>query len=236
MPVKAELREAGYTILGGLISQVQIDKLLNETYVLDPEAKFRSPRAAAQYAARNKTIREALESGCPKCPVPLTHRSKGRLDLQLPKHVANLLEGVHPNVLKKISKALNKGLPASKQKTIEQQIRTHNVMLTQPGAVTQKWHTDDDARHKPGSYFTIIVSLTKSNNKKGTTELFPGTHIDPDDDADEKAVRASLAPGDVLVFDGLIKHRGTANRSSKNRFIYYVVMSNHRDRNVWPED
>lgn len=87
-----------------------------------------------------------------------------------------------------------------------------HLVLVLPGAPEQKFHCDSS---RSWFYFTLIFPLSKDPPKAGRTEFW--------DKADQPKV--PVGPGDILVFDGKRKHRGSAN-TTKNHvrvFLYIVV-------------
>jgi ectoine hydroxylase-related dioxygenase (phytanoyl-CoA dioxygenase family) len=90
---------------------------------------------------------------------------------------------------------------------------THLVLVL-PGAPEQKFHVDSS---RSWFYFTLIFPLSKDPPKAGKTEFWNKT--------DQPVVPAER--GDVLVFDGRRKHRGSANATAKHVrvFLYIAVYS-----------
>ncbi|GAB5032707.1 Hypothetical protein NocV09_01001540 [Nannochloropsis oceanica] len=90
---------------------------------------------------------------------------------------------------------------------------THLVLVL-PGAPEQKFHVDSS---RSWFYFTLIFPLSKDPPKAGKTEFW--------DKKDQPVV--PVERGDVLVFDGRRKHRGSANATSRHVrvFLYIAVYS-----------
>ena len=63
---------------------------------------------------------------------------------------------------------------------------------------------------KDNLQLNILFSLTKSNKLHGTTAL----------KINEKLKYFELNPGDCLVFDSFIEHKGTPNNSNSTRYIF----------------
>mmetsp|Transcript_93863 Transcript_93863/g.270426 ORF Transcript_93863/g.270426 Transcript_93863/m.270426 type:complete len:180 (-) Transcript_93863:103-642(-) len=93
------------------------------------------------------------------------------------------------------------------------------LLVTDPGAVPQIWHADN---LKPG--LTVLVPFTDVDAEVGPTELLPGTHHFADSGGVAAAAAAllrsggartppPLSPGDVLVYDSRLWHRGMGNGS-----------------------
>ncbi len=76
----------------------------------------------------------------------------------------------------------------------------------------------------PPYYFTVLIPLVEITKKNGPTEFIKGSHYEQMVD-DKKADIFSplLLPGDIVIFDGRTLHRGTANKTSQERFIAYIT-------------
>jgi len=207
-----ELLEQGFVVIEKAVTEDKIRKLLYETPL--------KSRSSIRKILSTRKVPEGMVA------VP---RSKGRLDLQLPDSIPCLLEGT--GILEQLHNLLNKDLKGQVPPPLKTQIRTRNILYTAPGAVDQPWHTDGGDDEKTGSYYTVIVSLTKSTPKLGTIELQPFSHTDPE--SEEPAIAMKLDCGDVIIFDGQINHRGTTNPSQKKRFTWYAVLSQQNDLNVF---
>lgn len=101
-------------------------------------------------------------------------------------------------------------------------IQSWNIMVVYPGAEDQDWHTDVPGKRK---YFTVIVPLTRDNNKSGGTEIKVSKNGDSN-----VVIRAK--PHEVYVFSGQVWHRGLANNSNSSRIFLYAALSNAPDENV----
>lgn len=105
------------------------------------------------------------------------------------------------------------------------------LLVSDPGAVNQMWHCDN---LKPG--LTVILPLTEVDDELGPTNLLPGSHLFAGFNlgATMKGLKAlaaaggsvaptPLRPGQALIYDARLMHRGLAN-SSYNRCRVVVVM------------
>lgn len=108
--------------------------------------------------------------------------------------------------------------------TPKPQLRTHNVVFVPIGSKPQKWHIDDAANdRKLHKYFTILVHLNSLDSNSGGTEVWMEKQQCGD------LLRAR--PGDALVFNGSLMHRGHANDGKGHRFFYYASFACKRDNN-----
>jgi hypothetical protein len=106
----------------------------------------------------------------------------------------------------------------------------------------QIWHRDGPSilSHNHDTHcFNVFIPLIDVTTENGTTELIPGTHVDSvyEDLAveviplaqrnpsaqHERALRAQVPAGSVLVFDVRVLHRGLANASMKERPMLYFT-------------
>lgn len=101
-----------------------------------------------------------------------------------------------------------------------------SVVVSTPGAPEQAWHADGGhvnlQEHVPCHCLNIFVPLTTVTAESGPTELRPGTHYHTRHLTKfmlaakaRKSLRPPVAPtmepGDCLIFDYRILHRGKAN-------------------------
>lgn len=89
-----------------------------------------------------------------------------------------------------------------------------HLVLVLPGAPPQKYHVDSS---RSWFYFTLIFPLTKDPEKAGRTQFH--------ESKDQPEVPVGV--GDVLVFDGKRKHRGSGNETKNHVrvFLYIAVYS-----------
>ncbi|CAJ1329769.1 unnamed protein product [Effrenium voratum] len=101
------------------------------------------------------------------------------------------------------------------------------LLVSDPGAVHQIWHCDN---LRPG--LTVILPLTEVDEELGPTHLLPGTHHLGGAKVGSAlgslrraggAIAAPLVPGQALIYDARLMHRGLGN-SSYNRCRVVVVM------------
>ena len=93
-----------------------------------------------------------------------------------------------------------------------------------PGETPQNWHFDDgfvrQPRPRPCNAVSIIWALDDFTETNGATELLPGTHIGPAQEvapAPQEIVKAIMPAGSMLLFSGLLYHRGGGNQSQGDR-------------------
>jgi hypothetical protein len=78
----------------------------------------------------------------------------------------------------------------------------------------------------PPFAITVVIPLVELNEVNGTTRVWPGTHLTPDEDpVTNSGVRADPMAklGDCYLMDYRLKHRGLPNRSGGIRPIIYNV-------------
>lgn len=95
-----------------------------------------------------------------------------------------------------------------------------------PGETAQPWHHDDAQIQIPlprpsygVSAFWTLDDLTEDN---GATEFFPGSHRwdrDRSAEPEQRACKAIMPAGSLMLTAGTLWHRGGANASDSNRLI-----------------
>ena len=100
-------------------------------------------------------------------------------------------------------------------------------MLSMPGSVVQNWHSDGDHEstsvHLPPHCINVFFPLVPITALNGGTELVPTSHIFGNYGTATDSVTPMPAPGQALLFDYRIKHRGLGNRSSEPRPVVYFT-------------
>lgn len=103
------------------------------------------------------------------------------------------------------------------------------AVVSYPGTPAQNFHCDGP---NPG-LFTAMVPLVAVDASNGT-DVCPGTHVARDfaggeipwqDATQMEPLAPSLAPGEILLFDYRLKHRGRANTTAAARPLGYFVFS-----------
>lgn len=106
------------------------------------------------------------------------------------------------------------------------------VISSFPGATCQRLHSDDAhlfegtpfAGSLPAYALTISIPLVEVNAVNGGTEFLLGTHrLEWRESYDETPVTSPLLPGDCMIWDFMIRHRGQANNSNAARPMLYVT-------------
>lgn len=106
-------------------------------------------------------------------------------------------------------------------------IRTHNVVFVPRGSNAQEWHVDESTRPTNNGlyrYFTILIHLNPLDSFCGGTEIWSN-----------KLKRGDLIrarPGDALVFNGALLHRGQGNEGHSHRYFYYCSFACKADANA----
>lgn len=129
------------------------------------------------------------------------------------------------------------------------QLTFYNGNTNCPGSVRQRLHMDGRHSTAPGepaaptSAVVVNVPPGGMDDGNGAIELWPGSHRVPvhgeqqgipgDMEADRRRARAPenphAAPGDVLIRDVRLWHRGVPNRSTRPRHMIALILSAPRD-------
>ena len=100
-------------------------------------------------------------------------------------------------------------------------------VVSYPGTPAQQLHTDGGS----AGFFNCFVPLTPVDASNGT-ELLPGTHEPAEfalvelpwqDESQMEPLTPSLAPGELLLFDYRLRHRGLSNTTAAPRPVAYFV-------------
>lgn len=76
----------------------------------------------------------------------------------------------------------------------------------------------------PPYYFTVLMPLVQITKENGPTQLVKGSHRKLIVEESQAEIYAPLlSPGDVLIFDGRVLHRGSANISNEERLVAYIT-------------
>eukprot|EP00039_Didymoeca_costata_P006596 m.91645 g.91645 ORF g.91645 m.91645 type:complete len:500 (+) comp13313_c0_seq2:321-1820(+) len=120
------------------------------------------------------------------------------------------------------------------------ELDTFSSVTSLPGKTQQGWHADvghlfgrlmlGEHRHAPPPGLIVAVPLVDLSSKTGPTEFVMGSHVNIDLDYWESRENApetahlilEAAMGSAVVFDMRVKHRGTRNKSDKNRPLVYM--------------
>ena len=182
------IREQGFSIIEGLLSEKELSKIRGE---LTP------------YLQKDKLGRNNFEGY-------QTERVYALLD-KAPS-IAQLIE--HPVLLELLDQLLPKNYLLSAALAI-------NV---HPGETPQPIHRDDTSKEenfghsKPLTSVSMIWAIDDFTEKNGATEFIPKSHVDGNEVTVSKGLsRACMPAGSVFVFDGRLRHRGGANRTSSSR-------------------
>lgn len=107
------------------------------------------------------------------------------------------------------------------------------VISSFPGATVQKLHADSQdlygdpafAGKLPTFALTISIPLLAVNAANGSTEFLPGTHRAEVGTTPRSAEFATswLAPGDCMIWDFMVSHRGQPNNSDVARPMIYIT-------------
>ena len=126
--------------------------------------------------------------------------------------VAAMVE--HPDVLALIDEVLLPNYLLSSNLAVD----------VHPGETAQDFHFDDGgirvSRPRPTHGVSTIWALDDFTEENGATEVIPGSHLWGDErpeQMDVDPVKITMPAGSVVVFSGLLWHRGGANKSDSPR-------------------
>lgn len=106
------------------------------------------------------------------------------------------------------------------------------VISSFPGATLQHLHSDDTflfagSEHDgklPAFALTIAIPLVEVNEVNGGTEFLLGTHrCKSGKSYPGVPVSSPLAPGDCMIWDFMVRHRGRPNASNAARPMFYIT-------------
>lgn len=97
---------------------------------------------------------------------------------------------------------------------VEHPLQHIYVVLVPPGRGGQAWHVDSDTRE----FYTMLVQLQVADDGRGG-----GTQFRDSDESFADPVRPPMLAGDYCLFNGLVVHRGSTNRSAEPRLFLYAT-------------
>lgn len=128
-------------------------------------------------------------------------------------------------------------------------LRWDHAVEKRPGGEEYPWHQDNAYSKAKDASFQLWIALTDADEEKGGLWLQKGSHrhgllphrpqngvrVTADETYGEEA-RIYAKSGDAVVFSSYILHRGEANRSRSERWVYIVeyMSARHYDPNVPP--
>ena len=169
-------------------------------------------------------------------------RERGHLQQGPPPFVDYVFGDVAMNAhVNAVAEALFGGRP---------QLTFYNGNTNCPGSVRQRLHMDGRHTTEPGEPVAptsaVVVNIPPGgmNDANGAIELWPGSHrvavhgapqgVPGDMESDRQRIRPPenphTVPGDVLIRDVLLWHRGVPNRSSRPRHMIALILSAPADR------
>ena len=113
------------------------------------------------------------------------------------------------------------------------------ALVSAPGALAQAVHSDTLYSATP-CLFTAFVALQPVTSENGPTRFVPRTHTAEAQaarpEAEERAFLASrdtclgiLSAGEAAIYDGRLRHCGSANRGDSLRVLFYVTLRHALD-------
>lgn len=74
-------------------------------------------------------------------------------------------------------------------------------------------------------YYTVLIPLVAVDAQNGATQFLLGSHKQTCEQAlsENRSYQPSAEPGDMIVFDGRICHRGRENKTDSDRTVLYMV-------------
>lgn len=123
----------------------------------------------------------------------------------------------------------NNDIKAIVRKTIKSNYISYAGSLPSvQNSLNGSWHRDvyslfDDEKLEvrlPVCYLTVLIPLVDMDRNNGATEFIVGSHKNG---KSGKRVIAEAKAGSAIVCDGMVYHRGRANRSDTERHMLYIV-------------
>lgn len=100
------------------------------------------------------------------------------------------------------------------------------------GRTNQNWHRDVES----GFSYAVMIPLVDMDLYNGGIQILPGSErMSVSKIGGVKPVTLRTKKGDVIVFDARLLHRGTRNRSEKDRPVFVTQMENGRYEHGWTE-
>ena len=164
-------------------------------------------------------------------------RERGHLQQGPPPFVDYVFGDVAMNAqVNAVAEALFGGRP---------QLTFYNGNTNCPGSIRQRLHMDGRHTTEPGEPVpptsAVVVNIPPGgmNDTNGAIELWPGSHrvavhgapqgVPGDMEAERQRTRPPenpcTVPGDVLIRDVLLWHRGVPNKSSRPRHMIALILS-----------
>lgn len=158
-------------------------------------------------------------------------KPKHRHHLRLPLHEPALRPAIQ-GILNAVGPTIQRSMSASAH------LIELAAFITNPGAESQYFHHDvpESADQAVAPYYTVLLFLTDVAENGGRFEVIPRTHAlseykDMLLAAQDRGKKVWLAvpaqAGDVLVYDGSLVHRGTANQADRPRVVLYMTFAGH---------
>lgn len=112
------------------------------------------------------------------------------------------------------------------------------LLTSSPGALAQPVHTDTAREPAEGRVFKVQIATTHIESVSGPIEVVPGSAHAPSQALNDVGLGASptsaqdaplipvapMPPGAAFVYDTRMWHRGGANRSDRDRPVYYLAL------------
>lgn len=104
------------------------------------------------------------------------------------------------------------------------ELDTFSYIESLPGSIDQNWHVDapvPERQQPPG--IVAVLPLVPVNESNGATEFLLGSHVGEArvwEHRDQPALQLSAEPGDAVLFDARVRHRGRANVAGARPVIY----------------
>jgi ectoine hydroxylase-related dioxygenase (phytanoyl-CoA dioxygenase family) len=117
-------------------------------------------------------------------------------------------------------------------------LRNSNIRVTQPGSGDATiWHTDYRPHTTPAprlpsapTVITILLYLDPADGETGPLFVVPGSHLraeqpSPEADTVDGQVALKVEPGQIVVMNGALWHRGGPNHSDRIRRLITLQLS-----------
>mmetsp|Transcript_102499 Transcript_102499/g.316308 ORF Transcript_102499/g.316308 Transcript_102499/m.316308 type:complete len:760 (+) Transcript_102499:64-2343(+) len=235
----ASVREHGFAVLPGLLSQAELERLRGP--LLE-----RTERTIGLLRARGVELEVGSRAGFHEVVL----RSPGRYDVpcdfeDVPQEVLQVIERLTARALSPEG-AADAGRQGEREGPPPRAFA--GIVRADPGSPAQLWHADSPhlrEEHAPANLINVLVALDDVAPADGPTEILPGSQVltnhlrrDAGFDGDtivyqnpqnspaligssEEPFAAAMPAGSVLLFDDRILHRGGGNAGERPRDIAF---------------
>jgi len=223
-PALDALQEHGLVILKNFLPKPQVLELRQQLCMVPSVLDVKSQRKFEGAGAIREYDTEPLEEADPELQYIYTSIGRRSFILrgrQLEEVVREVQAGALPLVWEHLM-AESPSPSASSSPPRRPYVSEVQLLVTEPGALDQFWHIDNAARG-----LTLFVPLTPLQEDMGPNLFVPGSHHFFEHErgkadrvqscassllAGQNVTKATMVPGDALLYDSRVIHRGDRNR------------------------